>query len=741
MTRDRLYTFNLLLLMLFHTGIAKSETIEVVNGVENQVIYAIKQKPIYEVQPRTLNTLVDSFKYLVTPHLDGLSVVVIAKKLGKLRQRVQENDVEFSNDHIKLFVDIENNGHSAFVFTVNHQGNYSDSRVTNTENEDLDWNGDWQFSIEENTHKYWRVRFFIPWKTFSFNYADENEIGIHIERFDEHNNATFASTPSHPSMANFLQSFQTYKAKIRQQSSFDFFPFTTINYDLVNKSRSYNIGADLFWKPFSGHQLNATINPDFGQVESNELVVNFSAIESLFIEKRPFFNENQAMFNVTAPESLILVHTPRIGGSSIFDDNNNSNIEGAIRYTIKEKSFQLGILSALEQKNNVGKGRNFNALRGEYFYHNYKLGFSINVVDSPNIARKSRVVASDLNGSFGKHASYTIGVVQSKIIQNSINQQDHGIWLTGKYDHNKTHLHEFSIFNYGDTLQLNDIGYVKRVNRKQFEYEYQHLLPDFDSLFIRDMVFVFETELKTNHQNEKLPNLFGIGIELTTNSEFELQLSAEIEASGVDDLLTRGGYSVKLPKARVFELEISSPEYEWGQYNMELNTGREGWNGAFYEVVTSVNIQASERLGFEAEFSQYHSDSWLDWDEENTVDQYSFTEQGIQLSAEYKIGEFQNVRVKFEAIIGKASGKGTYEIYENGDAVKSEEVDEFSFSESALQVRYKYSFSKLSAFYLSYSFGGEYEDEYANFSRRNLYTKAINRKYDHNFFAKLRLHF
>ena len=53
-------------------------------------------------------------------------------------------------------------------------------------------------------------------------------------------------------------------------------------------------GAEIFWKIDSSRQLNATINPDFGQVESDELVVNFSAYETYYSDKRPFFAENQS---------------------------------------------------------------------------------------------------------------------------------------------------------------------------------------------------------------------------------------------------------------------------------------------------------------------------------------------------------------------------------------------------------------------------------------------------------------
>ena len=108
---------------------------------------------------------------------------------------------------------------------------------------------------------------------------------------------------------------------------------------------------------------------------------------------------------------------------------------------------------------------------------------------------------------------------------------------------------------------------------------------------------------------------------------------------------------------------------------------------------------------------------------------------------DFKIDEVQELRIKFETVIGKAKGLGSYEVAENGQSQLLEENEDFAFSETAFQVRYKYSLSKLTAFYLSYSFGGEYEDEIAKFGKRNLHKKGISSKNAHNVFAKIRLHF
>ena len=80
-----------------------------------------------------------------------------------------------------------------------------------------------------------------------------------------------------------------------------FFPYASVANDLVGDEVDMKLGADIQWKPSGNFQLTAALNPDFGQVEADELVVNFDAIEVLFSDKRPFFAENQALFDIRVP--------------------------------------------------------------------------------------------------------------------------------------------------------------------------------------------------------------------------------------------------------------------------------------------------------------------------------------------------------------------------------------------------------------------------------------------------------
>ena len=719
----------------------RSQAVEV-DGQLNDAIWRdiLSESTNYEVSPRTLNKINNNFSYKITTAKTGVYVALIANTPKHLRLRTQENDTEFSNDHFQILLDMNNKAQDAYVFSINHQGNYFDGMLNVDKDLDLDWNASWEYAVSADD-KSWSAEVFIPWSAMSFSIKEKNQFGIYISRFDESRNSTYASSAVTSSMNSFYQQFTSYTAIIDSPAKWDFFPYVSWNKDIEVGKNISSIGTEIFWQSGDGQKLSTTINPDFGQIESDELVVNFSAIETFSTEKRPFFNDNQSLFDVEGPEDLTIVHTPRIGGNSYYDKRYNNELDSAIKYTINQPNFDVGLIAAFESSTIENKGRDFFVLRGQYSLGVNKLGALLNRVDTPSINRESTVASSDIHYVVSEDTSLSFGIIRTASQVNDVWLRDTGWWMTGSSDITEQHSHEFTLFSYGDNLELNDIGYVKRINRKQFQYEYQYKIPNVFIESIRDITFSIDSEFKTNFQDEKLPTEIKGSIEVVTNTEFEYEFEFKFVSSGFDDLTTRGNNSIWLSSSQQIDFILASPEYFWGKYDLEIEVGKEGWSGQFYNIEASIVYQLSKHINLGIVISQYNSDSWIDWDEENVINEYNFTEQGVEFSLNYKIDNAQELRLKFETLIGKANGIGNYLVQSNGSVKYQTKTDDFAFSESAFQLRYKYALSKLTAFYLSYAFAGDYEDEYAEFSKRNLYTKAIKSKDDHSLFAKIRLHF
>src|SRR5215207_8915071 len=129
------------------------------------------------------------------------------------------------------------------------------------------------------------------------------------------------------------------------------------------------VGGDLKYNITSNFTLDATVNPDFGQVEVDPAVVNLSDVETFFEERRPFFVEGASIFNYgeggandfwgfnwANPSFLYsrrIGRTPQGELPEDYDYSNvpsGSNIIGAAKLSGKIGSWSLGALSAVTSR-------------------------------------------------------------------------------------------------------------------------------------------------------------------------------------------------------------------------------------------------------------------------------------------------------------------------------------------------------------------------------------------------------
>ena len=124
----------------------RSQAVEV-DGQLNDAIWRdiLSESTNYEVSPRTLNKINNNFSYKITTAKTGVYVALIANTPKHLRLRTQENDTEFSNDHFQILLDMNNKAQDAYVFSINHQGNYFDGMLNVDKDLDLDWNASWEY--------------------------------------------------------------------------------------------------------------------------------------------------------------------------------------------------------------------------------------------------------------------------------------------------------------------------------------------------------------------------------------------------------------------------------------------------------------------------------------------------------------------------------------------------------------------------------------------------------------------
>ncbi|HPW13887.1 MAG TPA: DUF5916 domain-containing protein, partial [Thermomonas sp.] len=280
---------------------------------------------------------------LATP--DGLAVAFRNTKIAGVetpRQR-SARDQDVAIDRVNVMLDFDGDGRSGYDFTLTASDSIQDSTITGGGNFSSDWDGSWQHAVVDGEGE-WTAELLIPWHTAPMKKAtgDKRTVAVYLDRVVGSVGERMAWPAVTFERPQFLNQFEKIEIPVYSQSLLAITPYVVGLHDLVSRDNQFDAGADIFWKPNSQFQLTATINPDFGQVESDSLVVNFGAQETFFSDKRPFFTENQGFFDFGLLfDNSQLLYTRRIG-SHADDHSGPADITGAIKFNGSIGATQYG---------------------------------------------------------------------------------------------------------------------------------------------------------------------------------------------------------------------------------------------------------------------------------------------------------------------------------------------------------------------------------------------------------------
>jgi hypothetical protein len=222
--------------------------------------------------------------------------------------RLVRRDGSFDSDYFQIVIDGYHDHLSRAFFEVNPSGSKSDYIGIGTSCCDPSWDPIWEAATSIDPDG-WTAEIRIPYSQLRFSRSPEQVWGLEVRRFikrhDEEDDWSFwhkneAGGPSRfghlvglriPASSSHLELMPYASAKSSSIASLAGTPFDT------RARPEPNVGLDLRDRVTSNLTLNATFNPDFGQVEVDPAVLNLSAFETFFPEKRPFFVENSQIFN------------------------------------------------------------------------------------------------------------------------------------------------------------------------------------------------------------------------------------------------------------------------------------------------------------------------------------------------------------------------------------------------------------------------------------------------------------
>jgi hypothetical protein len=671
-----------------------------------------------QVQPLTGKpaTLRTEAWILATP--EGLAVAFRCDQppgVPRTPQRVQR-DFEDQVDRVNLMVDFDGNGRTGYDFTVSSTGGIFDAVVTSENNFNKDWDGNWRHAVTSDAQG-WSVEMLIPWYIAPMHAAQggKRTLGVYLDRVTGSTGERAAWPAASFMRPRFLSDFSPVEVPQFSQTLLAITPYVSAQYDNVRGRSHLQEGADILWKPSGQFQLTAALAPDFGQVESDDLVINFGATETYVSDKRPFFTENQGIFDFSLlDDNSQLIYTRRVGGPA-DDGHGAGDIQAAVKLNGSVGGTSYGVLAADESGE---AGRTFAAARITHDFGAQSLGLMVTDVERPWLDREATVAGIDHHWQPTSRLTVATNVVVSDIAQSGTRTRDSGGTLLADYEMGDGWRQQWLGMHFGDQLQVNDFGYLERNNFNYAHWEVRKrntALPADSAYASQD--WRFRIDALDSDSGLRLRRQLRIArvSELRDGASEQAQLN--INSAGWSDLLTRGHGALFLPpSADLVFLRVSPRHGDWA-YKLEaeaLTGGLAGNRRVGYSIKFIPTYFISDAFSVYAGPYVDYIPGWLVWQHDNLVGR--FDEKTMQLDAgfDWSIDERQELRLKLQAIGLDARARGAYRVAANGRALASSDVvDDFSVRNLGVQLRYRYELAPLSYLYVVYGRGGYALDGHA----------------------------
>jgi hypothetical protein len=278
-----------------------------------------------------------------------------------IRGYLARRDQHTPSDFIHLMVDAYNDKRTGVRLTVNPLGVKRDFSISNDGNEDASWDGVWDVVTAVDAQG-WTAEYRVPFSQLRFPAGEDHTFGFSVWRDVARYNERMSWPVYRRSRTGFVSQWGEVEGfnGITAPRRLEVVPYsvatnaprpTTTGFD---RQQDFAFGGDLKYGITSNITLDATVNPDFGQVEADPAQLNLSAFEQFFEERRPFFLEGAGIFSFANN----LFYSRRVGRSpqlsGIYDDQDNaqnSTILGAAKITGRTAGgMNVGFLNAVTQR-------------------------------------------------------------------------------------------------------------------------------------------------------------------------------------------------------------------------------------------------------------------------------------------------------------------------------------------------------------------------------------------------------
>lgn len=691
-----------------------------------------------------------------------------------LLARMTSRDTQLDRDGFVVGIDASGDGLYGFFLRINLGDSMTDATILPERQMNMQWDGSWNGATQALADG-WSVEYFIPWSMMPLpRVTDARRIGIYLERQVGHLGGEVWSNPPLPRTVNeFLSAYQKYELRdIEARTQLTYYPFVSSVTDTIKDETDYKIGTDIYWRPTTNTLLSATLNPDFGNVESDDVVVNLTAFETFYPEKRTFFLEGQDIFNTSPRTSgrggpggpITLLNTRRIGGAADYtvpadvdvvatDLSQPSDLLGAVKVVGQAGNWRYGTLLAVEDDSRIrgiqddgtpvrleAKGKDFTI--GRLLYEDTSAGgrraigwmgtnashadidAATHGIDAHYFSADNRwvvdsqIMYSDVEGTTGLGGFTDIGFRPRRGVQHS---------LAATY--------------IDDKLDINDLGFLSRNDQMNLDYNYFLNESDVEGLRSRSTAFFVTNQWNTDGQPVRLR--LAANRSYTTLSNNSFNFSLQYFPSRIDDRLGRGSGDFRTVSRWGGQIGFDTDRSKPVSFGLRFNPGTEEIGGRDLSTSAIIAWRPTDRFSVDLDVGYTDREALLVYRGGGNYTSFEATQWSPRLETSYFITAKQQLRLSLQWTALKAFEDKFYQVNSEERerlievANPDNDPDDFVISRMTFQVRYRWEIAPLSDLFIVYTRGSNLpRDEFGTYPE--LFERTWNDKIVDTLAFKLR---
>jgi len=578
---------------------------------------------------------------------------------------------------------------------------------------------------------------------------------------------------------------------VNPRRQLDFYPYVSSDHEFKSNESESKAGLDFFWRPSTNLQMSATLNPDFGAVESDDVVINLTATETFFPEKRLFFLEGNEIFATTPrsrpsiqgsrttssrrtsqlfiPEPTQVVNTRRIGGAPTVDVpggvlvpgielSQPTDLYGALKATGQVGGFRYGMLGAMEQDTDLSglneddsrvdldaEGRNFGVARILY----ERVGAGRRSLGYINTYVNNEDYDAYVHGVDGHFLSGS-GKLQLdlQLLASDVDDETgYGALLDAKYTQRQGVVHQLRLDAQDDTLDINDLGFLRRNDNYGGSYSFNYSRST-GMKRLRTYNLNISSSYWENGDGETTRVGTFLRNTFTFKNLFELRTELDYFPARWDDLESEGNGSYRIDDRWVIDTAFGTDATRVLSFSGRLGARQEDLSGWTTRSAIGFTFKPNHRFSLDLDLNYQDRDGWL----LHYVGQQFTTYDADDFQPRMAVDLFLSARQQFRmtmqwaGIKAKEQERWFLPADGNGDLIQVPVAPgsisrDFVINRLTVQARYRWQIAPLSDLFIVYTRGSNVLDNTVDDSFDELFSDALTDPVLNFFLVKLRYRF